>query len=456
MQIAAIHSKSHGALYIFPRENNEKGEPIIRCYTQVNRLTGEKSTESALTAKEKVTSEMVMKAIREIAHPYKFEFKGIEWYTCYPIGQRLVSRYSLPGGKEGDATFDPHHVFLAGDACHTHSPKAGQGMNTAIIDSQALAWRLNLVEKGLANREILLGTYHEERHATGKQLIDFDAEYAALFSGEVPKNRPELANMSEQERQEYFIEVQRRNAAFTTGAGVTYADNVLNFRDPRALGLAGPATNKLEPGTRLTPGWVTRWVSSKPVRIIHEIQFDAPGGFRIYVLAGDLTRNRAMLRNLASHLASPRSFLHRFQAVMQKQNRLAKGAYNRLPDALNTGLMNGFSKEVNPFFHLLLIVKQNRFRMELEDVADLGPLRAMLYSDDCEVGGARVGEGDGDESVGGLHAKWGLSEGGVVICRPDGYVGLTVGLEEGSVQGWQAVERYFDGFLRENRAGSML
>lgn len=123
-KIAAIHSKNHGALYIFPRENNSKGEPIIRCYTQVNRLEGEKSKSSALEAREKVTSDMVMKAISEIAHPYKFNFKGVEWFTCYPIGQRLVSRYSLPAGKTADGkSFPGHRVFLAGDACHTHSPK---------------------------------------------------------------------------------------------------------------------------------------------------------------------------------------------------------------------------------------------------------------------------------------------------------------------------------------------
>jgi len=123
-KIAAIHSKNHGALYIFPRENNSKGEPIIRCYTQVNRLEGEKSKSSALEARDKVTSDMVMKAISEIAHPYKFNFKGVEWFTCYPIGQRLVSRYSLPAGKTADGkSFPGHRVFLAGDACHTHSPK---------------------------------------------------------------------------------------------------------------------------------------------------------------------------------------------------------------------------------------------------------------------------------------------------------------------------------------------
>lgn len=162
-------------------------------------LSGKKSTESALDAKEKVTSEMVQRAINEIAHPYTFTFKSVEWFTCYPIGQRLVSRYSLPAGTHAGVAFPAHHVFLAGDACHTHSPKAGQGMNTALIDAQALSWRINLVQKGLAKHD-LLETYHTERHATGKKLIEFDSEYSALFSGELPKNKPEVRDFCQAQR----------------------------------------------------------------------------------------------------------------------------------------------------------------------------------------------------------------------------------------------------------------
>ncbi len=446
-KIAAIHSASHGALYIFPRENNEQGDPIIRCYTQVNMLGGSKNKIDPQDARNKITKEQVMQAIREIAYPYKFEFKRVEWFTCYPIGQRLVSRYSLPAGEQDGRAFPGHRVALCGDACHTHSPKAGQGMNTAIIDSQALSWRVNLVEKGLAHPETLLATYHEERHATGKQLIDFDSEYAALFSGEIPRNQPELAKLTKDELKEHFIVVQRRNAAFTTGAGVVYADNVLNHRDLSRLGFSkGYRVGKLEAGERLQPAWATRWSNSMPVRIIHEIQFDAPGGFRLYICAGDLKRNAASLRALAAYLESPTCFLSKYRANY-KAGRLLKGHYNQTPSALNTGLQNGYSHEANPFFHLLFIVQQNRFRFELEDLAELGPLRSMVYADDVEAGGERIGDEDGDESVGGLHRKWGLSgDGGIVVCRPDGYVGAVFPLNEGQ-KGHDAIEKYFAGFL---------
>ncbi|CAO1618189.1 unnamed protein product [Jaminaea pallidilutea] len=452
-KIAAIHSKNHGALYIFPRENNDKGEPIIRAYTQVNRLTGQKATEDARTMKDKVTAEMVMQAINEIAHPYNFKFKTVEWFTCYPIGQRLVSRYSLLGGEQNGVRFPAHRVFLAGDACHTHSPKAGQGMNTAIIDAQALSWRINLVEKGLADRETLLGTYHEERHKTGKKLIDFDAEYSALFSGEVPRSHPELAGASEEKMKEVFFNAQRQNAGFTTGVGVLYDNNVLNHRDCSSLGLKGSFSHRLEAGVRLTPAWATRWVSSTPVRIIHEVQFTAPGGFRLYVCGGDLKATGPKLQAFAKYLSSnSRSFINRFQAPAARAATLKHGHYHEKPVALNTGL-RGFDQEANPFFHMLLILKANRFNFEPRDVAAFGPLKSWLYADDVEAGGDRLSEDDGDESVGGLHRKWGIDDqqGAIVVCRPDGYVGVVVPLEE---QGWQALERYFDGFLKASDSGA--
>ena len=36
-------------------------------------------------------------------------------------------------------------VFIAGDACHTHSAKAGQGMNVSMQDAFNLGWKLAAV-----------------------------------------------------------------------------------------------------------------------------------------------------------------------------------------------------------------------------------------------------------------------------------------------------------------------
>ncbi len=61
-------------------------------------------------------------------------------------------------------------VFLAGDAAHTHSPAGGQGMNTGIQDAFNLGWKLAQVVQGRAP-EVLLDSYHAERHPVGKQAL---------------------------------------------------------------------------------------------------------------------------------------------------------------------------------------------------------------------------------------------------------------------------------------------
>lgn len=93
------------------------------------------------------------------------------------IGQRIASRYTLD-----------ERIFLGGDATHTHSPKAGQGMNISMLDNFSLAWKINLVEKGMADPAILLPTYESERRGIAEELLAFDKSYSALFSGRSPKS----------------------------------------------------------------------------------------------------------------------------------------------------------------------------------------------------------------------------------------------------------------------------
>ncbi|HEY9731410.1 MAG TPA: FAD-dependent monooxygenase [Drouetiella sp.] len=80
------------------------------------------------------------------------------WLTWFTVNRRSVRQY-----KTGRA-------FVCGDAAHEHSPVMGQGMNTGMQDALNLAWKIELVEKGIAAPE-LLESYQNERHPIGQSLL---------------------------------------------------------------------------------------------------------------------------------------------------------------------------------------------------------------------------------------------------------------------------------------------
>jgi 2-polyprenyl-6-methoxyphenol hydroxylase-like FAD-dependent oxidoreductase len=98
------------------------------------------------------------------------------WVTRYRVHSRSVPRY-----RDG-------RIFLVGDAAHVHSPAGAQGMNTGIQDAYNLAWKLALVERGIAD-DSLLDTYQAERHPIGVQLLKTTDRLFAALGGQNPLAR---------------------------------------------------------------------------------------------------------------------------------------------------------------------------------------------------------------------------------------------------------------------------
>jgi phenol 2-monooxygenase len=191
-------------------------------------------------------------------------------------------------------------VFIAGDACHTHSAKAGQGMNVSMQDAFNLGWKLVSVLEGRAGPE-LLRTYGKERHAIAQGLIDFDKQWSRIMASP-PKdpNHPELGGVDPAELQAYFV----KSGRYTAGVATHY---------PPETVLTAPATHQhlargFTIGMRFHSAPVVCLADAKPMQLGHVARADA--AWRLYAFAD---AGAEQLRALAAFLSdSPASPIRRF------------------------------------------------------------------------------------------------------------------------------------------------
>lgn len=256
-----IQSSEHGSVMIIPRE----GGYLARLYIEMDKLG-----EDERVSQRNITLEDLVGRARRVLHPYKFEVRDVAWWSVYEIGQRLTDRFDdVPEAEIGTRT---PRVFIAGDACHTHSPKAGQGMNVSMGDGFNLGWKLVTVLNGRAAPS-LLQSYSAERRAVAQDLIDFDREWSRIIS-----ERPSQAdgqNSDVPQFQRYFIEHGR----YTAGMSVTYKPSDLIGSD-RHQGLA----KGFAIGSRFHSAPVIRLGDAKPVHLGHTISIDAR--WTLYAFAG--------------------------------------------------------------------------------------------------------------------------------------------------------------------------
>lgn len=302
-------------------------------------------------------------------------------------------------------------------------------MNTAFLDSQNLAWKIHAVEAGFAHRD-LLKTYEPERKNVAEMLLDFDNRYAKLFSQRPPAaNEVQAASdnhgKEEQHQDNEFIKMFKESCEFTSGYGVYYKANALNWSPdhPAKSPLIHPKGTKLVPGRLFINSDVTRVVDANVVHLEQEVPLN--GSFRIFVFGGEPSKTQNALRDFANNLKNKRSFY---------------GAFKRADiDQVSHHEQN------NPhsmFFTLCTIFSTKRPNIEISrDVPDvLARYREHVYADDRW-------DRHVPSSKAPAHAKMGFSEdeGGVVVVRPDGYVAVVARLVEGSGT-VDALNEYFASF----------
>jgi 2-polyprenyl-6-methoxyphenol hydroxylase-like FAD-dependent oxidoreductase len=195
-----IQSDGEGSIVLIPRE----GGYLVRLYVELDKL----ATNERVAARN-ITIEQLIAAAQRILRPYALAVKEVAWWSVYEIGQRLCDHFD-----DAPASVALPRIFIAGDACHTHSPKAGQGMNVSMQDAFNLGWKLSSVLRGICP-PTLLSTYSSERQAVAAELIEFDRDWAKILSAGVGAEHADV--------QQYFV----RHGRYTAGTATHYRPGLL-------------------------------------------------------------------------------------------------------------------------------------------------------------------------------------------------------------------------------------
>ena len=353
---------TNGVLLIIPRE----GDCMIRTYIELPAGTDPKT----------VTLEQLQQRARSIFSPYEITFEATAWWSAYSIGQRVARSIVDTSGR----------VFLAGDACHTHSPKAGQGMNASLQDGYNLGWKLGAVLTGQATEQILQ-TYVQERHEYAKKLINFDRTFSHMFATGENQKSPE-------EFEQAFLQA----GIFTAGMAADYKGSVLTKASVSTQSLA----KKVLVGQRLPSAQVVRFSDSKPFPLLKLIQSD--GRWRFVIFAGNIEA-----ANTVAHL-------------------------NELGRRIQAGILSKITpqdRESDTIIESLVVLEGAREKLEF---AQLHPV-FMPNRHDYRIRNLHKIYFD-DESWnwghGHLYKTLGIdsNQGCIIVVRPDQYVSAVLGFDD--------------------------
>lgn len=371
-----IQSAEHGNILLIPRE----GGYLVRLYVDLGEV--DPNDRDAVRNK---TQQDVIEAAQRVLHPYTLDVRDVAWFSIYEVGQRVADGFDDVPAELASQRIP--HVFIAGDASHTHSAKAGQGMNISMPDTANLAWKLAAVLEGRSPEE-LLSTYAAERRPVAQRLIAFDKEWSAMIASP-PKDpaHPELGGVDPAELQNYFVQ----SGLFTAGVATHY---------PPETYLTQPGTHQqlatgFEIGTRFHSWPVVRVADGKPLHLGHVHRAD--GAFRLYAFA-DASGER--MRGLLDYLGSSASPITRFTPAESE------------PDAV---------------IDLRAIYQTPHRQMDVAEIADvLKPRKGAFGLTDYEkVFSSVLDEGREIFDARGVDRE----QGALVVVRPDQYIAAVLPLD---------------------------
>ena len=380
-----IQSARDGSIIIIPRE----GGYLFRLYIELDKLdAGER------VSNRNITPDDLIAAARRILKPHTLDVKEVAWWSVYEIGQRLCDKFDdVP---EAEVATRLPRVFITGDACHTHSPKAGQGMNVSMQDGFNLGWKLASVLRQRCAPH-LLHSYSAERQAIAKELIDFDREWAAKLSSS--------KGFDAAETQRYFVQHGR----YTAGTAAHYTPSLLTGEGSHQNLAAG-----LSIGMRFHSAPVIRVADAKSVHLGHTVKAD--GRWRIFAFAGvgDAGAAGSGIRALCDFLSEA-----------------AESPVRKYTPA---------GEDIDAVIDLRAVFQQGHRDLAIEAMPPLLLPRKGRYGlrDYEKIFCADLKSGQDIFAMRGIDRERGC----IVIVRPDQYVAHVLPLD-----GFAQLAAYFDGFM---------
>ncbi|KAI0476978.1 FAD binding domain-containing protein [Xylaria cf. heliscus] len=376
----AIIKSESGNLIIIPRE----GDSLARMYIN---LSG-----GAMAAQDVTLAQLHEKA-KQIFRPYNMEFAETVWWSAYVIGQRLADEFHAH-----------HRVFLSGDACHTHSPKAGQGMNVSLQDGYNIGWKLAAVLRKQAH-PALLETYVLERQKTAADLIDFDRYWSKLFStatATADGHRRGGGGITP----ELFVKAGR----YTAGLATRYHGSTITAATAGQASLAA----KLTVGMRFPSARVVRVGDAKTVWLTRALPADSR--WHLVVFGGDIQDGDAAKR------------LHELASDLE-------------------GLVRAFTpsgSDIDGIFNIVLVLSSKRDSIQLEAIPEIFTPVAGKWKLK-NILKVFVDDEDYRNVHGHAYEAYGIqpSQGAIVVVRPDQYIARI-----GPLSDIQGIDTFFGRFLR--------
>ncbi|MDR5874327.1 FAD-binding monooxygenase [Vreelandella gomseomensis] len=365
----AIQSHAGGSILLIPRE----GGHLFRMYVDLGEVPADGSN-----AVRNTPIEQIIAKANEILAPYTLDVRNVAWHSVYEVGHRLTDRFD---DVEHPASGQLPRVFITGDACHTHSAKAGQGMNVSMQDGFNLGWKLGYVLSGCSTAR-LLSTYSAERQVVARNLIAFDKEWSTMMA-----KRPE--EFEDPGELEAFY---TRTIEFPAGFMTEYEPSLITHDTAHQARATG-----FPVGKRFKSAMVSRVCDGNPLHLGHQAQAD--GRWRLYVFADAAA-----------------------QTGDSATRRLAEWLTQSADSPLNANLPGGAWVD---WFDIKVIYQQRHEDVAIQDVPDVfipevGPFALIDLENVYGVAP--------DEDI--FETRGIDREGAVVVVRPDQYVADVLPLAE--------------------------